>query len=117
VTFTSAADVGSQRAWLSRASVLVAANLHTGAGVSIMQAVAAGVPVAASTWAAPPGLEAVIRTFPPNRAELREALRSILKLSDEERANMAREARATALTVLDWSVVAQRYLQLYDELA
>ena len=70
VDFASAVDVAAQRAWLARASALAAPSLHFRLPVSIMQAVAAGVPVIASHHAAPDGVDGVIRACPPSR-ELR----------------------------------------------
>ena len=117
VVLGPAADVATQRAWLARASVLASPSLHFRCPVSIMQAVAAGVPVVASDRAAPDGLNEKIRCCAPRRHELREALRFVLQLSDEDRAALAAEARDAGRSLFDWSVLGDQYVQLYQGLA
>ena len=117
VLFTSAPNVETQRAWLARASVLATPSLHFRCPVSIMQAAAVGVPVIASDFAAPDGMNDAIHTCPPTRENLRDALRFILRLSDEERATMAQKACDVCRSMFDWSVLAERYAQLYQDLA
>ncbi len=117
VVFAEAPTVAAQLARLVGASVLVAPDLHIGLPVSIMQAVATGVPVIASTCVAPPGLDGAIRVCGPHREELRETLRSVLKLSDESRRVMGENARTIGRAVFDWSVLADQYAQLYREMA
>ena len=112
-----AANVRTQRAWLARASVLASPSLHFRCPVSIMQALAAGVPVITSDRAAPDGLDEKIRCCAPRRDELREALRFVLQLSDEDRAAMAAEARDAGRSLYDWSVLVDQYVQLYQGLA
>ena len=114
VLITAAADVASQRGWLARASVVGAAGLQTRCPVSVLQAVAAGVPVIASKWVVPPGLEGVLEVCSPNREELRAVLRKLLGLSDEERGKLAAEARTVGRSLFDWSVLGARYVQLYE---
>ncbi len=116
VLFTPAPDVATQRAWLARASVLAAPSLHYRCPVSIMQALAAGVPVVASDRVVPDGLNDALQACAPTREALREALRFVLRLSDEERSSVAQKARAAARARLDWSVLVDRYVQLYREL-
>jgi len=117
VVFAEAPTVAAQLARLAGASVFVAPDLHIGLPVSIMQAVATGVPVIASTCVAPPGLDGAIRVCGPHREELRETLRSVLKLSDESRRVMGEKARTVGRAVFDWSVLADQYAQLYREMA
>ena len=108
VVFAEAPTIAEQRARLASASVFAAPDLHIGPSVSIMQAVAMGVPVIASTCVAPPGLEGAIRVCGPNREELRGALRSVLTLSDESRRDMGEKARTIGSAVFDWSVLAEQ---------
>jgi glycosyltransferase involved in cell wall biosynthesis len=117
VVFAAAPDLVTQRAWLARACLLAAPSLHVRFPASILQAVAAGVPVLATTPATPPGLENVVTTCGATREELREALRSVLRWSDEKRAASTDEARASGRTRLDWSLVAREYADLYTALA
>lgn len=116
VLFAPAPDVATQRAWLARASVLAAPSLHYRCPVSIMQALAAGVPVVASGAIVPDGLNDVLQACAPTREALREALRFVFGLSDEERSSAAQRARAAVRARLDWSVLVDRYVQLYQEL-
>ena len=116
VTFASAPDFETQRAWLGHAAVLAVPSLQVRFEVSILQAVAAGVPVVASTCATPVGLESAIRVCAPNREALREGLRSVLRLSSEERTESAGQARVLGRGVFDWSVLVDRYVRLYEDL-
>ncbi len=117
VSFAAAATVAVQRALLAQASLLASPGLHIGPPVSIMQAVAGGVPAIASTCTAPPELDGAIRVFEPRREAMRETLRSVLKLPDESRRAMAQRARTAARALLDWSVLADRYVRLYKDVA
>lgn len=113
VTFAEATTVAEQRTLLARASLVASPGLHIGLPVSIMQAVASGVPAIASSCTAPPGLDGAIQVCEPRREELREALRSVLRLPDESRRAMGKKARTLGRAVFDWSVLADQYVQLY----
>jgi len=117
VTFAEASTVAQQRALLASASLVASPGLHIGLSVSIMQAVASGVPVIASTCTAPPGLDGAIQVFTPRREELRETLRSVLRLPDEALRAMGEKARTVGRAVFDWSVIADQYAQLYKNIA
>ena len=117
VVVAHARTVSEQRACLSRASLLAAPGLHIGLPVSIMQAVAMGVPVIASTCVAPPGLDSAIRVCGPRREELRETLRSVLRLPEESRRAMGEKARTVGRALFDWAVLADEYAQLYTDMA
>jgi len=110
-------DVATQQAWLSRASILVAPSLHVRCPVSILQAIAAGVPVVASRYAAPSGLNAFISVCGTGRKQLREALREIVRLPEKQLSVQAAQARVAAKAMFDWSVLAADYVRLYKELA
>jgi poly(glycerol-phosphate) alpha-glucosyltransferase len=116
VRFSPAPDEATQRAWLARAAVLVAPSLHVRCPVSIMQALAAGVPVVATKPVAPAALTGAIKICETGRSAIKEALRSVLGLSDEERTAMAREARDAGRGLFDLSALADRYARLYREL-
>ena len=117
VLVTTAEDVAVQRAWLARASVLAGVSLQARCPVSILQAVAAGVPVIASKWVAPPGLDGGVHPCTPNRGELKEAMRRVFRLSDQERTESGENARRIGLSVFDWPALIDRYVQLYNSLA
>ncbi len=116
VLFAEASDPHAQRSWLARASILVAPSLQIRFPVSIMQAVAVGVPVLATSCVTPAGLEDVVRVCAPSRGDLKLGLRSLLGLSDKDRAAMTRRAREVGRTVFDWPVLAGRYAELYRSL-
>ena len=48
--------------------------------------------------------------------ELKEALRGLFRLSDDERKRLAQEAREVGRRVFDWSALVGRYVQLYEGL-
>ncbi len=116
VVFAAASDPAAQRAWLSRASILAMPSLHVRCPVSIMQAIAAGVPVLATNLVTPAGLEDVIRVCAPTRGDLKMGLRSLLGLSDEDRAALAQRAGKVGRDLFDWSVLVDQYIRLYRSL-
>lgn len=116
VRFASASDTDTQRSWLARASVLAAPSLQVGFPVSIMQAMAAGVPVLATSCVTPTGAEDVIRICAPVRGDLKAGLRALFGMSDEDRVTMVQHARSVARSQFDWSVLVDRYVRLYNKL-
>lgn len=117
VAFSAASTLAEQKTLLAGASMLASPGLHTGVPVSIIQAIASGVPSIASTCVAPPGLDEAIPVFEPRREALRETLRSVLRLSDDARSAMGEKARTVGRAVFDWSVLADPYAQLYKSIA
>jgi len=116
VRFASASDAATQRSWLARASVLAAPSLQVRFPVSIIQAMAAGVPVLATSCVIPTGAEDVIRICAPVRGDLKAGLRALFGMSDEDRAAMVQHARSVARSQFDWSVLVDRYVRLYNKL-
>ncbi len=117
VLFTGAEDVATQRAWLSRASVVATTSLQVRIPVSTMQAVAAGVPVIASAPGTAPGLEKVVHLCTPNRENLRNALQALFRLSDDERTQLGDRAREVGRSLFDWPALVGQYVELYRNLA
>jgi len=115
VQFVEALDLDSQRRLLSESSVVVAPNLHWDLGVSILQAAACGIPAIATTAAVPFGLDGAVRSCEPRRDELREALRSVLSISREDRTRLGANLKETARKTLDWSALIPCYVELYHE--
>ncbi len=111
-----AADLSAQRAWLAGSTILADPSLRIQGPVSILQAVASGVPVLASTCVAPPGMEEVIRVCRPRREDFKQALHEMLELSAQELAAMADAARKLGRSLLDWPVLSQRYVDFYRRL-
>ncbi len=116
VMFAEAPDIPTQRAWLKRASIVAVPRLHLGLSASIIQAIASGVPVLATDLVAPPLVDGVIRVCGPSRFEIKEALRSMVKLSDDERTAIAEQARETGRTIYDSLSTSflSRYTSLYE---
>lgn len=115
VQFGSAANVRTQRAWLTRASLLVAGSLRIRPAVSIMQAVAMGVPVLATNFVAPDELSEHLFACGPTRAALRTCLREALELDESARQAKAAAALECFNACLDWNVLAPRYAALYQQ--
>jgi len=114
--FVGADTIESQRKLLGGAQVLACPSLHYRVAVSIMQAVAVGVAVVASDRVVPDGLAGAVDVCRPTRHDFRETLRKALGRKDDERAEMARKARDVARDLYDWSVLCDRYVQLYRSL-
>ncbi len=116
VLFASAADVATQRAWLSRASLLVSPRLHTGVGSAVLQAVVSGVPAIASFRVTPPALVDLVDVCGPERHELKRALRKFFERSNADRRSAADLARQAARQRVDWPVLVEGYIRLYRSL-
>ncbi len=116
VIFTQAPDVATQRVWLARAAAVASPSLHIRPPMSIMQALASGTTAVATNLVAPEGLDENVGVCGPARVELREALRSILRLDDAGREALGDRARSEAVTLFDWSVLADRYAQFYQDM-
>jgi len=116
VTFVVDPDEATQKAVLRRASAVVVPSLYSRCAVSVVQALAAGVPVLASPHASPDGMHEALNVCRPSREELTQALRDMMDRTDDERARIATHAREVSRKVLDWSALVDRYLTLYDGL-
>ena len=114
VCFVDAPDIASQRALLNRCSVVVSPGLRVGGSVALLQAAASGVPVLASNRVMPSELSGAVHTAEPTQAAMRESLRSVLSMSEDDRTARAHEARERMRATLDWSVLADRYVELYQ---
>ena len=111
-----AADLSAQRVWLAGSTILADPSLRIQGPVSILQAVASGVPVLASTCVTPPGMEEVIRVSRPRREAFKEALHEMLELSGQERDARAAAARKLGRSLFDWPILAERYVDFYRRL-
>jgi len=117
VRFIAAEDLLTQTSLLRAASLVVSPSLHYDTGVSILQATALGVPVVATTVTIPQGLEDAVTTCELKRDALRQALHTVMSLSDADRIALGRRGYEAARRSLDWSVLAPRYAALYKEVA
>jgi glycosyltransferase involved in cell wall biosynthesis len=116
VKLASAPNLDAQRAWLAGATILADPSLRIHGPVSILQAIASGVPVLASTRVVPPGLEQVICVCPPRRGAFKQALLDLFALNAEQRDAIAMEARELGRALFDWPVLAERYVEFYRRL-
>lgn len=117
VQFHPAPGASAQAAWLQRASLVVAPSLVVRPPVSVLQAMAAGVPVIATDRVAPDGVSDSVQVCAADRAGIREALRTLLRMTDAQRQERARAARVRARELWDWSVLAPKYNELYERVA
>lgn len=119
VTFTGMLERRDVLACLGKAALLLQPSMSEGLSMSILEALAAGVPVLLSTACNMPevGTEGAGRVVEPFRAEIAAALRKMLKLPDDEFAEMGRRARRLAAERFDWSKLIPRYRQMYASLA
>lgn len=113
VLFTDAPDVSTQKSWLSQVSLLVAPGLHVQPNVSIMQAVAMGIPVIASDCVAPDSLSHLMSVCGPTKPQLQRALRSTFENGEKVLLEKAKEAKELGLQRLDWSNLLHPYVDLY----
>lgn len=106
------------RTWMQRARVLVLPSREEGQGVVLLEALASGTPVAGSdvdgiAEVVTPEVGALFPVGDP--AALAAAVIGLLE--DEERwRRLSQAARQRAVAHYDWSVLARRYIQLYETL-
>jgi glycosyltransferase involved in cell wall biosynthesis len=119
VTFTGMLPREDVRALLGRASLLLQPSMSEGLSMSILEALAAGLPVLISTACNMPEVETegAGRVVPPNRADLAYAMRGIVKQSKEALAEMGRKARKLAEDRFDWSKLIPKYRAMYARVA
>lgn len=117
VVLAPAADESSQRALLARADALVAPSMEPGPAGSILKAAACGVPIMASRQLLPDSLSNAVVVCEADRSGIREGLRRMLKLTNQQRADLASRARSIVAAELDWRILAERYVTLYKSLA
>ena len=116
VTFHDAPDLPAQLSLLAQADILVCPALQHRCPTSIMQALASGVPVVATEPVAPDGVGDAMVVCRPSRDELRESLRSVLTMSDDQRRALGQRGLAWVRANADWSVLVDRYVALYQSL-
>lgn len=115
VVFLEAPNLPTQRALVARASILAAPSLYVRCPVSILQALAMGVPVIATHLVAPNGLGDLLRACAPTKSEFKSALLATISLTDPERDDWNTRAIRLCQERFDWSVVAKSYANLYQQ--
>jgi poly(glycerol-phosphate) alpha-glucosyltransferase len=109
-----AGDEPQQWHWLSHATALVAPNPLPRCPVSVLQGMAAGLPILATRCVSPPDCDGTIIVCGSVRHEVKAALRTLLGMSDEQRKAAGDRARECLRGRFDWSVLVDRYLELYS---
>lgn len=116
VRFVGAADEVAQRELLAEADLLVAPSMRPRCPVSILQAIALGVPVIATRAACPDGVEHLFNVCEPSREGLRSSLRSFIQKDFAERRAAAMRVREEAVKQFDLTSLATSYLKLYESI-
>jgi glycosyltransferase involved in cell wall biosynthesis len=116
--FAGFADRSGLRSALERAALLVLPTLEDNCPMVVLEAMAAGVPVAASQVGGIPDLISDgadgLLFDPGQRAGIRSAVAKILA-SDEVAGRLARAGREKALRCFHPQAVARRHLEIYRE--
>lgn len=93
---------------------------HGGVAISILEAMAAGLPIIATNIG---GLPMQVRegyngflAKPANEKQLAERIRYLIE-NEEERVRMGENSRKLAREEFDWRKIAERYLKVYKEIA
>lgn len=118
VTFTGMLPRNEALACLGRASVLLQPSLGEGLSLSILEALAAGVPVIISPACNMPevGEANAGRIVEPSRPAIAAALRELLDAGESELAAMGARARKLAAERFDWGRIVPQYRRMYEAL-
>ncbi|OWY68936.1 hypothetical protein B7486_23855 [cyanobacterium TDX16] len=118
VTFTGLLSREEVRSLLGRAGVLLQPSMSEGLSMSIVEALAAGVPVVISEACNMPEVEAggAGRIVEADRGAISSALKPIVA-SEDARREMSRRARELAWERYDWRGLIPRYVELYERAA
>lgn len=118
VAFVGFQRYSEVRYWMQHAKLLVLPSLEEAQGVVLLEAMACGTPVVASSVGGIPDVvtpEVGILVPPADPDALSNAIQSIL--GDPDLWNfMSRMARKRAVDYYDWSVIADQYIEIYKTL-
>jgi poly(glycerol-phosphate) alpha-glucosyltransferase len=116
VTFAGLLSRVEIRALLARADLLIQPSLSEGLSMSILEALASGVPVLISDACNMPEVAraGAGRVVAPDRRAVAAALRELVTATDDARCDMGRRGRELVRERFDWSVVIPRYRAMYD---
>lgn len=117
VTFTGMLSRKDVLACLGRATLLIQPSMSEGLSLSILEGLAAGLPMLISTECNLPEVahRGAGLVVPPTRSEIARGLRRLIPLSDAERAEMGRRGRELAAERFDWAGLIPRYRRMYAE--
>lgn len=115
VTFTGMLGRQDILACLGRASILLQPSLSEGLSMSILEALAAGVPVVISDACNMPEVNDCNagRVVEPRRRPISTALRELVAMSDEQRRSMGRNGRALVKSRFTWTTLIPQYQRMY----
>lgn len=115
VTFTGVLDRPTVLSVLSRTTLLLQPSKSEGLSLSILEAMAAGVPVLISPACNMPEVEAhgAGRIVEPDRGAISTALKQLFSLSPPELASMGTRGRDLARNRFDWAKVLPEYRKMY----
>lgn len=119
VTFTGHLSRDEVRAALGRASILLQPSLSEGLSMSILESLAAGLPVVISDACNMPEVKQADagRIVSPNRRAIAAALKELVTLDDAARHAMGRRGKALAADCYDWRGLIPRYVSMYESVA
>lgn len=119
VTFAGMLNPDEVRALLGRASLLIQPSLSEGLSMSILEAMAAGVPVLISDACNMPEVKTAGagRVVVPERQAVGAALKEIVSSGEDAIKEMGRRAKALVREKFDWSALLPRYREMYKEAA
>lgn len=116
VRFAMAENEDSQRELLRGADALIVPGLKPRCPVTVLQGLAAGVPVIATRAVCPDALAQYVHACAASREGLRAELRALMEGNPAQRRTEALRIRSLAMAAIDWSVLCETYLELYHSL-
>lgn len=119
VTFAGMLSREEVRAVLGRSAILLQPSMSEGLSMSILEAMAAGLPVVISDACNMPEVQEMGagRVVASDRRSVASALRQLVSITDEERKTMGARAREIVRKQFSWSILTPRYLKLYQDVA
>ncbi|MFQ5412239.1 MAG: glycosyltransferase [Phycisphaerae bacterium] len=116
ITFTGMLEREEVLGALGRSSILLQPSLSEGLSLSILEAMAAGLPVLISDACNLPEVESAGagRVVVPDRRAIAAALREMVALSDNDRRALGQCGRKLARAHFDWSALIPIYRRMYQ---
>lgn len=116
VTFTGVLDRPTVLSVLSRTTLLLQPSKSEGLSLSILEAMAAGVPVLISPACNMPEVAShgAGRIVEPERTAIATALKQLFSLSPAELTSMGTRGRDLARNRFDWSKILPQYRRMYE---
>jgi len=117
VTFTDMLGREDVRACLGRASILVQPSFSEGLSMSILEALAAGLPALISPGCNMPEVARsdAGRIVNTDGASIEKGLRELMGLSDVQRTDMGERGRELIRTRFAWDVLIPQYIAMYEQ--